>query len=132
MSDVEASAARGREIIAQVRELEAADRARFEAFAETIKSKNRKYVHRRDPAAEMVSAAIGAPYSGELLRRSACPFVVIGRTAFYAEDDLRELAESILDNAIRRRGAPDKRRRRAASLGAVPLGESEKKTKKSA
>jgi hypothetical protein len=117
MSDVETDeqrAERGRAIIAQVRELEAEDKARYEAFAATIKSKNKKYVHRRDPAAARVSAAIGAPYSGELLRRSNCPFVVISRIAYYAEDDLRELAESILDNAIPRRGSPDKRRRRAA------------------
>jgi hypothetical protein len=110
----EGNAARGREIIEQVRELEAADRARYDAFAATIKSPNKKHVHRRDPAAAMVSAAIGAPYSGELLRRSACPFVVISRIAYCAEDDLRDLAESILANAIRRRGTPDKRRRRAA------------------
>jgi hypothetical protein len=106
-------AQRGRGIITQLRELEAEDKARFEAFAATIKSKNKKHVHRRDPAAAMVSAAIGAPYSGELLRRSDCPFVVISRIAYYAEDDLRELAESILDNALPRRGTPDKRRKRA-------------------
>jgi hypothetical protein len=111
----EQRAERGREIIAQVRELEAEDRARCEAFAATIKSKNKKYVHRRDPAAEMVAAAIGAPYSGELLRRSNCPFVVISRIAYYAENDLRELAESILDNALPRRGTPDKRRPRKRS-----------------
>jgi hypothetical protein len=114
MSDVETQeqrARRGREIIAQVRELEAEDQARYEAFAATIKSRNKKYIHRRDPAAAMISAAIGAPYSGELLRRSNCPFVVISRIAYYAEDDLRELAESILDNAVRRCGTPDKRRR---------------------
>jgi hypothetical protein len=110
----EQRAQRGREIIAQVRELEAEDRARFETFAATIQSKNKKYVHRRDPAAEMVAAAIGAPYSGELLRRSNCPFVVISRIAYYAEDDLRELAEDILNSAPLRRGTPDKRRRRAA------------------
>jgi hypothetical protein len=74
----------------------------------------KKFIHRRDPAAEMVSAAIGAPYSGELLRRSNCPFVVISRIAYYAEDDLRELAETILNSAPLRRGTPDKRRRRAA------------------
>jgi hypothetical protein len=106
-------AQRGREIIAQVHELDAEDRARYEAFAATIKSKNKKFIHRRDPAAAMVSAAINAPYSGELLRRSNCPFVVISRIAYYAEDDLRELAESILDNAVPRRGTPDKRRRAA-------------------
>jgi hypothetical protein len=114
MSDVETQeqlAERGREIIEQARELREQDEARYAAFAATIKSKNKKYVHRRDPAAEMVSAAIGAPYSGELLRRSNCPFVVISRIAYYAEDDLRELAESILDNAVPRRGTPDKRRR---------------------
>jgi hypothetical protein len=105
------NAGRGREIIALVRELEAEDTARYEAFAATIKSPNKKHVHRRDPAAAMVSAAIGAPYSGELLRRSDCPFVVISRIAYYAEDDLRALAESILDNAVPRRGTPDKRRR---------------------
>ena len=110
----EGDAERGREIIAQVRELEAADKVRYDAFAATIKSPNKKHVHRRDPAAAMVSAAINAPYSGELLRRSDCPFVVISRIAYYAEDDLRALAESILDNAIRRSGTPDKRRRRAA------------------
>jgi hypothetical protein len=115
MSDVEIQeqrAERGREIIAQVRELEAEDKARYEAFAATIKSKNKKHVHRRDPAAAMVAAAIGAPYSGELLRRSDCPFVVIAKVALYAEDDLREHAEAILDNAIPRRGTPDKRGRK--------------------
>ena len=114
MSDVEIHerrVERGREIIAQVRELEAEDKARYEAFAETIKSKNKKHIHRRDPAAAMVAAAIGAPYSGELLRRSSCPFVVIARIALYAENDLRALAESILDSAPIRRGTPDKRRR---------------------
>jgi hypothetical protein len=110
----EQRAQRGREIIAQVRELEAQDRARCEAFAATIKSKNKKFIHRRDPAAEMVSVAINAPYSGELLRRSNCPFVVISRIAYYAEDDLRKLAEDILNSAPLRRGTPDKRRRRAA------------------
>ena len=110
----EQRAQRGREIIAQVRELEARDRARCEAFAATIKSKNKKFIHRRDPAAEMVGAAIGAPYSGELLRRSNCPFIVVSRIAYYAEDDLRELAEDILNNAPLRRGTPDKRRRRVA------------------
>ena len=105
---------RGREIMAQVRKLEAEeDKARHRAFAATIKSPNKKYVHRRDPAAAMVSAAIGAPYSGELLRRSDCPYVVISRVAYYAEDDLRALAESILDNALIRRGTPDRRRRTA-------------------
>ena len=58
MSDVETHeqrAERGREIIAQVRELEAADKARFEAFAATIKSENKKYIHRRSDAAAMVA-----------------------------------------------------------------------------
>jgi hypothetical protein len=115
MSDAEIHeqrAQRGREIIAQVRELEARDRARCEAFAATIRSGNKKYIHRRDPAAAMVSAAIGAPYSGELLRRTNCPFIVVSRIAYYAENDLRELAESILNTAPLRRGAPDKRRSR--------------------
>lgn len=119
MSDIETQerrAERGRVIIAQVRELEAEDRARNEAFAASIKSKNKKFVHRRDPAAAMVATAIGAPYSGELLRRSNCPFVVISRIAYYAEDDLRELAESILNNAVPRRGTPDKRRRRQSNV----------------
>ena len=116
MSDVETHderAQRGREIIAQVRELEAEDKARYEAFAATIKSRNKKYVHRRDAAAAMVAVAIGAPYSGELLRRSNCSYVVIGRIAYYAEDDLRELSEDILNSAPLRRGTPDKRRKRA-------------------
>jgi hypothetical protein len=106
---------RGREIIAQVRELEAEDKTRYEAFAETVKSQNKKYVHRRGPAAAMVSTAIGAPYSEEQLRRTNCPFVVISRISYYAEDDLRELAESILDSAPLRRGAPDKRRRKLSN-----------------
>ena len=116
MSDVEIHeerVQRGREIIAQVRELEAQDKARYEAFAATIKSRNKKFVHRRDDAAAMVKTAIGAPYSGELLRRSDCPYVVIGCVAFYAADDLRALAESILNNAVFRRGRPDRRRRPA-------------------
>ena len=98
-------AERGREIIAQVREMEAADRARFEAFAETIKSENKKYIHRRRTAAAMVATAVGTDYSEELLRRSDCPFVVIHKVALYSEDDLRALAESILDSAPLRRGA---------------------------
>ena len=109
------SAERGREIIAQVREMEAADRARFEAFAETIKSENKKYIHRRRTAAAMVATAVGTDYSEELLRRSDCPFVVIHKVALYSEDDLRALAERILDSAPLRRGAPDKRRRRIAA-----------------
>jgi hypothetical protein len=117
MIDVEPgteSAARGRELIAQVRQLEAEDQARYKIFAASIQSPNKKYVIRRDPAAEMIAAAIGAPYSSERLRRTNCPFIVISKTAYYAEDDLREVAESILDNATIRRGRPDKRRRRAA------------------
>jgi hypothetical protein len=113
MSDVEIHeerAQRGREIIAQVRELEAADKARYEAFAATIKSRNKKYVHRRGPAAAMVAEAIGTDYGEESLRRSNCQFIVIHKVALYSEDDLRELAESILDNALPRRGAPDRRR----------------------
>jgi hypothetical protein len=116
MSDVEIHderVQRGREIIAQVREREAKDEARYKAFAETVLSPNRKYQHRRDDAAAMVAAAINAPYSGELLRRSNCPFVVISRIAYYAEDDLRALAESILSNVLIRRGTPDRRRRAA-------------------
>lgn len=124
MSDIEnheQRVERGREIIAQVHELQAEDKARYEAFAATIKSPNKRHVHRRNLAAEMVSAAIGAPYSGELLRRSNCPFVVIARVALYAEEDLRELAESILNNAIPRRGAPDKRRRKLAAVEEAPV-----------
>ncbi len=114
MSNVETHAERaerGREIIAQVRQLEAEDKARYEAFAATIKSRNKKYVHRRDPAAAMVAEAIKAPYSGELLRRSNCPFVVICKIALYADEDLRQLAEDILNSAPLRRGKPDQRRR---------------------
>ena len=121
MSNVEIHeerAARGREIIAQVRELEAEDKARYEAFAATIKSQNKKYVHRRADAAAMVSAAITAPYSDELLRRSDATYVVISRVAYYAEDDLRELAEGILNSAPLRRGTPDRRRRPAPGKAA--------------
>jgi hypothetical protein len=123
MSDVEIHeerVQRGREIIAQVRELEAQDEARYKAFAETVLSPNRKYQHRRDDAAAMVKAAINAPYSGELLRRSDCPYVVIGRVAFYAADDLRALAEGILNNAVSRRGTPDRRRRPAGEDRPTP------------
>jgi hypothetical protein len=122
MSDVEVRderVQRGREIIARVRELEAEDKARYEAFAATIKSRNKKFIHRRDPAAKMVATAINAPYSSELLRRSNCPFVVISRIAYYAEDDLRELAEGILNSAPLRRGTPDRRRRKPARRQSV-------------
>jgi hypothetical protein len=91
------------------------DEARYKAFAETVQSPNKKYVHRRESAAAMVSAAIGAPYSGALLRRSDCRYAAKGRIAFYAEDDLRALAESILDKASERKGTPDRRRRRIAA-----------------
>jgi hypothetical protein len=116
----EKRAEHGRAIIAQVRELEAEDKARNEAFAATIKSKNKKYIHRRDPAAAMVAAAIGDPYSSERLRRSDCPFVIKGRTAYYAEDDLRQLAEEISDNFIRRHGTPDKRSRKIRTTSHEP------------
>lgn len=108
---LEGDAQRGREIIAQVREMEAADRARFEAFAKTIKSKNKKYIHRRSRAAAMVSEAIGVEFSEDLLRKSDCDFVVLHKVALYSDDGLRELAERILDSAPLRCGAPDKRRR---------------------
>ena len=113
MSDVETEeqrAARGHEIIAQVRKLEAEDKARLEAFAETIKSKNKKYIHRRSTAAAMVSEAIGTEFSEESLRKSDCDFIVIHKVALYSDDGLRELAERILDSAVRRSGKPDKRR----------------------
>ena len=116
MSDVkihEERVQRGQQILAEVRKQTEEDEARHRAFAATVKSPNKKYVHRRDPAAAMVKAAISAPYSGELLRRSDCPYVVIGRVAFYAEDDLRALAESILNNVLPRHGTPDRRRRPA-------------------
>jgi hypothetical protein len=122
MSDVDVRderVQRGREIIARVRELEAEDKARYEAFAATIKSRNKKFIHRRDPAAKMVATAINAPYSSELLRRSNCPFVVISRIAYYAEDDLRELAEGILNSAPLRRGTPDRHRRKPARRQSV-------------
>jgi hypothetical protein len=107
----EGNAERGREIIAQVREIEARDKVAYEAFAATITSTNKKYNRRREAAAAGVAEAIGADYSGESLRRSNCPFVVISRVALYSDDDLRELAESILDGVTIRRGAPAKRRR---------------------
>jgi hypothetical protein len=113
MSDVETHerrAERGREIIAQVRELEAADKARFEAFAETIKSENKKFIHRRSTAAAMVAEAIGTDFSEDSLRKTDCDFVVIHKVALYSDDGLRELAERILDSAPLRRGKPDKRR----------------------
>lgn len=116
MSDVEIHderVQRGQQILAEVRKQTEEDEARHRAFAATVQSPNKKYVHRRDDAAAMVSAAITAPYSDELLRRSDCPYVVISRVAYYAEDDLRALAESILDNALIRRGTPDRRRRTA-------------------
>jgi hypothetical protein len=121
MSDVELHeqrAERGRKMLAESRQRDAEDEARHRAFAETVQSPNKKYVHRRGSAAAMVAAAIGAPYSGELLRRSDCRYAVIGRTAFYAADDLRGLAESILDNASERRGTPDRRRRKQSNANA--------------
>jgi hypothetical protein len=107
----EGNAERGREIIAQLREIEAQDRAAYEAFSSSVKSKNKKFIRRRRTAAAMVAEAIGADYSDESLRRSNCPFVVIHKVALYSDDDLRELAESILDSATVRRGPPAKRRR---------------------
>jgi hypothetical protein len=107
----EGNAERGREIIAQLREIEARDKVAYEAFAATVKSKNKKFTRRRRTAAAMVAEAIGADYSEESLRRSDCPFVVIHKVALYADQDLRELAAAILDSAPIRRGAPAKRRR---------------------
>jgi len=121
MSDVmdrlpEERVKRGQAKLAEIRKLMAEDEARYREFASTIQSPNKKYEHRRDPAAKMVEGAIKAPYSGELLRRRDCPYVVKGRTAYYAEDDLRALAESILNNVLIRRGTPDKRRARSSEV----------------
>ena len=113
MSDVETHeqrAKRGREIIAQVRELETRDKALYEAFAETVQSKNKKYVHRRPRAAAMIAEAINTAYSVEQLRRSNCPFVVISKVALYCDEDLRQRSEDILNSAPIRRGTPDRRR----------------------
>jgi hypothetical protein len=115
----EQRAEHGRELIAQVRELEAEDKARGEAFAATITSPNKRFRFRRDPAAALVSAAIGAPYSSELLRRSDCPFIVVSRISLYAEEDLRQLATEILDASPLRHGTPDKRSHKGKSAGAA-------------
>jgi hypothetical protein len=115
----EQRAERGRAIIAQVRELEAEDKARGEAFAATITSPNKRFNIRRDPAAALVAQAIGAPYSTERLRRTDCPFIAISKIALYAEDDLRRVAEDILKGAPLRHGTPDKRGHEKKSAGAA-------------
>jgi hypothetical protein len=113
----EKRAEHGRAIITRVRELEAEDKAHGEAFAATVASPNKRFKLRREPAAALVSMAINAPYSRELLRRSDCPFIVVSRIALYAEEDLRQLATEILDASPLRHGAPGKRDRKKKSAG---------------
>jgi hypothetical protein len=115
MSDVESHSslvAHGRKILAEVRAKQAEDRERNERFAATVESPNKKYVYRVEAAAEMVAEAIGAPFGDQKLRHSGCPYVIKARIAYWAEDDLRKLAEEILNSAPIRRGRPLKPRRR--------------------
>ena len=124
MSDVEIHeqrAERGREIIAQVRELEAEDKARYEAFAATIKSQNKKYVHRRDPprrwSAQRSTRPIRASCCGEaIVRSSSSPDRALRRRR-----SSRARRGSFSTTPPTRRGTPDKRRRNAnASLLNAP------------
>ena len=70
-------------------------------FAAKIKHKNREYKRTRLMAAMMISEAIGADYSEEQLRKSGCPYIRVRRTPLYRDGDLQNLAEGILDGALK-------------------------------
>jgi hypothetical protein len=77
-------------------------RAETQRFADKIKHKNREYRRTRAMAALMVAEAVGANYSDEKLRKSGCPYLSVDGTPLYRDQDLRALAESILDRALKR------------------------------
>jgi hypothetical protein len=99
-TDKEASAARGRELIAETEEREAAHRARAEAFAKTIANPHKAFNVTRPAAARMLSEALGYVVTVDAVRRSDCPYVRRGRVALYREADLREHAERKLAQSM--------------------------------
>ena len=106
-----------------MRELAAQDKVRYEAFAATIKAKSKKYVHRRYPRCgdglpQRSERPIRVNYCGEATVRSLSS---VKSSLYCAENDLRELAENILNSAPTRRGKPDKRRRKPARHQSVEL-----------
>jgi hypothetical protein len=80
------------------------DRVKGEArrFADKIEHKYRKYRRTRSVAVLMVQEATGAPYSEEQLRKSGCSYISVRRTPLYSDEDLANLAKSILDRALKR------------------------------
>ena len=119
MSDVELHerrAERGRKILADISSQRAAEEeAHYRAFAETVQSPNKKYVHRRGPAAAMVSAAIGAPYSGDSCGAAIAAMPSKDGRPSTPRTTFARSPNPILNNASERRGTPDKRRRRFAA-----------------
>jgi hypothetical protein len=69
------------------------------AFAARVTHPKKKYRRRRAYAAMLVSQAINAPYSERQLRAAKILYIIVGRDALYADDDLRRLAEHILAEA---------------------------------
>jgi hypothetical protein len=103
-------------IVETVREL--VDEAR--AFADSVQSPKKKYRRTRDEAAVLLNEATNGRFTGDWLRRTDCPYVMIGKRAMYADDDLALLARHILDNALPRRAAPSAPRRARIAHQARP------------
>jgi hypothetical protein len=79
-----------------------------DAFAAGVKSPKKKYRRRRSYAAFLVSTAINRPFSTRMLRaEEEIPYLVSGRDALYADEDLQALAERLLEEAKMRGGEPD-------------------------
>jgi hypothetical protein len=87
--------------------LEAMDRD-AKAFAAGVANSKKRFRRRRSYAAFLVGRAINAPYSERQLRAARIHYIIVGRDALYADEDLQALAERILADA-KVRGAEMKR-----------------------
>jgi hypothetical protein len=75
-------------------------------IAAPLSHPNQKYVRSRKEGAAIISAAIGAPYAEETLRRTTVPYALINARVRYADADLLAHANHLLSRALRRGQTP--------------------------
>ena len=80
------------------------DKVKAEArqFAAKIKHERRDFRRTRPVAVLMVQEGTGARYSEERLRKSGCPYIIVGKVPLYRDEDLQNLVKGILDRALKR------------------------------
>jgi hypothetical protein len=77
---------------------------RLMAEVQAVASKASPALLSRDVAALIVAEITGAPYAESTLRRSSCPYRVVGRVALYSREDIVAHAEQLKAQAPIRRG----------------------------